>query len=77
MPTKRFVQRPEPIQTFYDQLGQMVRWLKRVGVKQVAMESDGVYWRTVYEALIEALKGRLSDRHRFLLKADSCPYRVA
>jgi len=40
--------------TFTADLKQMIHWLKKSGVKSVAMESTGVYWIVPYEMLEEA-----------------------
>ena len=37
--------------TFTENLKQMVKWLKKCGIKSVAMESTGVYWIPVYDIL--------------------------
>jgi transposase len=62
--------------TFRNDLTRMRGWLKRLNVTDVAMESTGVYWRPVWNALedqgfqlllvnpaqVKALRGRKSDR---------------
>lgn len=40
--------------TFTRDLKQMIDWLKKSGVKSIAMESTGVYWIVPYEMLEEA-----------------------
>lgn len=40
--------------TFTVDLRQMINWLKKSGVKSIAMESTGVYWIVPYEMLEEA-----------------------
>ncbi len=40
--------------TFTADLKQMIHWLKKSGIKSVAMESTGVYWIVPYEMLEEA-----------------------
>lgn len=37
--------------TFRSSLQQMARWLKREGVELAVMESTGIYWKAVFEAL--------------------------
>lgn len=62
--------------TFRNELTRMRGWLKRLKVTEIAMESTGVYWRPVWNALedqgfqlllvnpaqVKALRGRKSDR---------------
>lgn len=61
--------------TFTEDLEQMRGWLEKLGVREVAMESTGVYWRPVWNVLeghfrlvlanpaqVKALAGRKSDR---------------
>lgn len=45
-------------ETFRDDLKQLAGWLKASGVDLVAMESTGIYWKQIYEAIEDAgLKG--------------------
>lgn len=37
--------------TFTEDLKKMIQWLKKCGIKSVAMESTGVYWIPVYDIL--------------------------
>ena len=39
--------------TFTEDLKKMARWLKECGIKNVAMESTGVYWIPVYDILAQ------------------------
>jgi transposase len=39
--------------TFTEDLKQMAKWLKQCGIKNVAMESTGVYWIPVYDILAQ------------------------
>jgi transposase len=62
--------------TFRNELTRMRGWLKRLKVTEIAMESTGVYWRPIWNALedqgfqlllvnpaqVKALRGRKSDR---------------
>ena len=45
--------------TFPDDLAQLRRWLESEGCHHVAMESTGVYWQPVYEALEDAANGEM------------------
>lgn len=40
--------------TFRSDLKQLAEWLKESGVELVAMESTGIYWKQVYEAIEDA-----------------------
>jgi transposase len=45
---------PQPVRTFQaftPDLHELARWLKRCGIKTVAMESTGIYWISLYEVL--------------------------
>jgi transposase len=64
--------------TFTQELEQLARWLKQRKVRQIAMESTGVYWRPIWNILeqpkygfqltlvnpatVRALQGRKTDR---------------
>ena len=53
--------------TFRAELIQMRKWLKLSKVTEIAMESTGVYWRSLWNVLqdpaqVKALHGRQSDR---------------
>lgn len=37
--------------TFIDELADLAQWLKSLGVELAVMESTGVYWKSLYEAL--------------------------
>ena len=69
--------------TMTDDLRTLKEWLKEYGVTAVAMESTGIYWKTIFNILAEMAKGKLkrkvnqlvkarngnvTDHHRFLLK---------
>jgi len=45
--------------TFPDDLAQMRQWLEAEGCHHVAMESTGVYWQPIYEALEDAAGGEM------------------
>jgi transposase len=48
---------PEPVRSFAcftEDLRRMALWLKKCGVRSVAMQSTGVYWIPVYDVLEEA-----------------------
>jgi transposase len=45
---------PQPVRTFQaftPELHELARWLKRCGIKTVAMESTGIYWLSLYQVL--------------------------
>jgi transposase len=45
---------PQPVRTFQaftPELHELDRWLKRCGIKTVALESTGIYWISLYEVL--------------------------
>jgi transposase len=47
---------PQPIRTFQaftPELHELAGWLKRCGIKSVALESTGIYWLSLYEVLEE------------------------
>ena len=45
--------------TFPDELAQMRNWLETENCHHVAMESTGVYWQPIYEALEDAAEGEM------------------
>jgi transposase len=45
--------------TFPDDLAQLRNWLESEGCHHAAMESTGVYWQPIYEALEDACGGKL------------------
>src|SRR5262245_39274789 len=49
----RRVERTKRFPTFYRDLLRMARWLIELGVDHAAMESTGVYWVPVWQALRE------------------------
>ena len=45
---------PQPVRTFQaftPELHELAGWLKRCGIKSVALESTGIYWLSLYEVL--------------------------
>ena|SRR5438876_9827831 len=45
---------PQPVRTFQaftPELHELGRWLKRCGIKTIALESTGIYWISLYEVL--------------------------
>ena len=45
---------PQPVRTFQaftPELHELAGWLKRCGIKSVALESTGIYWISLYEVL--------------------------
>lgn len=53
IPEGRDTQNVREFQTFTNSLIDLVNWLKKVGIKTVAMESTGVFWIPVYDMLEE------------------------
>lgn len=53
VPADRAEKSVMPFRTFTSDLQRLADWLKKCGIRTVAMESTGVYWIPVYELLEE------------------------
>lgn len=51
VPKGREAQHVKMFSTFTEDLGELVKWLKKCKIDTVAMESTGIYWIPVYEVL--------------------------
>jgi transposase len=51
VPCDRDPQPARTFQAFTPELHELAGWLKRYGIKTVALESTGIYWISLYEVL--------------------------
>ena len=64
-PNGELGKRTREFATFIDELSELAGWLKSLGVELAVMESTGVYWKSLYDALeAEGLRVYLVNQTR-------------
>ena len=75
-PNGELSKRTREFATFIDELSELAGWLKSLGVELAVMESTGVYWKSLYDALeAEGLRVYVVNARHIKRNSSNCALR--